>query len=118
MGIFGNDKEQDTRLDALESHVRAISEAIQQNQLDVIKLRLSLVRMESLLGDKVDRGAVDPAISALNEQLGAAREEYDRMAAAATDSWATLHAGASDAVSSLRSAVEEAALRVEQELEQ
>ena len=116
MGIFGTDKEQDARLDALESHIRAISEAIHQNQLDVIKLRLALVRMESLLGDKMNTGDVDPAISALNEQLGVAREEYDRMAASAADSWATLHAGATDAVSSLRAAVEEAAERVEQEL--
>ena len=118
MGLFGNDKEQDARIDALESHIRAISEAIQQNQLDVIKLRLALIKMESAVGAKVDAGEIDPAISALNDQLGDARDEYERMAAAAADSWATLHAGATDAVASLRSAVEEAAERVERELQQ
>lgn len=117
MGIFGNDKEQDARIETLESHVRAISEAIQQNQLDVIKLRIALIRMESLLGDKIDSGDVDPAIASLNEQLGVARNEYDRMAAAAADSWASLHAGATDAVASLRASVEEAAARVEQEIQ-
>ncbi len=116
MQLFGHDKDQDTRIDALESHIRAISEAIQQNQLDVIKLRIALIRMESLLGDKVDSADVDPAVATLNEQLGFARDEYDRMASAAADSWATLHAGATDAVASLRSSVEEAAARIEQEL--
>lgn len=117
MSLFATDKEQDARLDALESHIRAISEAIHQNQLDVIKLHLALIRLESQLGEKVDAGDVDPAISALNEQLAAARKDYDRMAAAAEDSWSTLHAGATDAVTSLRAAVQEAAERIERELQ-
>jgi hypothetical protein len=117
MGLFGNDKEQDTRLDALESHVRAISESIQQNQLDLISLHLSLIRMERTVGGKVNADEVDPGMVALNEQLGVAREEYQRMSAAAADGWATLHAGASDAVSTLRSSVEAAAARIEEEMD-
>jgi hypothetical protein len=116
MGIFGNDKEQDARIDALEAHVRAISEAIQQNQLDVIKLGIGLIRMEAMVNDKVDADDVDPAIVSLNEQLGVAREEYQRMSAAAADSWATLHAGATTAVDSLRDSVEEARERIEREM--
>ena len=117
MGIFGNDKEQDARIDALESHVRAISEAIQQTQLDVMKVNISLIRTERLLGDKIASADVDPGIVALNEQLGVAREEYEKMSAAAEDSWTTLHAGASDALATLRSSVEDAAARVQQELQ-
>ncbi len=116
MGLFGNDKEQDARIDALESHVRAISESIQQTQLDVMKVNISLIRMESTLGDKVSSGDVDAGIVALNEQLGVAREEYEKMAAAAEESWTTLHAGASDALTILRSSVEAASERVQQEL--
>ena len=115
MGIFGNDKEQDARIDALESHVRAISEAIQQTQLDVMKVNISLIRTERLLGDKIATADVDPGIVALNEQLGVAREEYEKMSAAAEESWTTLHAGASEALATLRSSVEEAAARVQQE---
>jgi len=117
MGIFGNDKEQDTRIDALESHVRAISESIQQTQLDVMKVNISLIRTERLLGDKVSSADVDPGMVALNEQFGVARDEYEKMSAAAEDSWATLHAGASDALATLRSSVEDAAARVHQELQ-
>ncbi len=115
MGIFGNDKEQDARIDALESHVRAISEAIQQTQLDVMKVNISLIRTESVLGEKVSSADVDPGIVVLNEQLGVARQEYEKMSAAAEESWTTLHAGASDALATLRSSVEEAAARVQQE---
>ena len=115
MGLFGNNKEQDARIDALESHVRAISEAIQQTQLDVMKVNISLIRTERLLGDKLSSADVDPGIVALNEQLGVARDEYEKMSAAAEDSWATLHAGATDALATLRNSVEEAAARVQQD---
>lgn len=117
MGIFGNDKEQDARIDALESHVRAISEAIQQTQLDVMKAKISMIRLERMLGDKVSTDNLDPAIVALNEQLGVARDEYERMSAAAADSWAMLHEGAARSLATLRNSVEEAAARVQQELE-
>ena len=117
MGLFGNDKEQDARIDALESHVRAISESIQQTQLDVMKVNISLIRTEQLLGDKLSSADVDPGIVSLNEQLGVARVEYEKMSAAAEDSWATLHAGATDALATLRISVEDAAARVQQELQ-
>ena len=116
MGLFGSSKEQDARLDALESHVRAISEAIQQTQLDVMKTKISMIRLEAMLSDKVAKDDVDPALVTLNEQLGIAREEYDKMSAAAEEAWATLHADAVESFELLRSSVEEAAARVEQEL--
>ena len=116
MGLFGTDKEQDARIDALESHVRVISEAVQQTQLDVMKTNISLIRMEAMLVDKVSAEDVDPAFVALNEELGAARQDYERMSAAAADSWATLHEGAAESLATLRNSVEEAAARVKQEL--
>ncbi len=116
MALFGNDKEQDVRLDALESHVRAVSEALQQNQLDCAKLHISLIRMEAQLGEKISTDDVDPSIIVLNEQLAVARTEYEKMSEAATESWSTLHAGATEALSTLRDSVEEAAARVGEEL--
>jgi len=117
MGLFGNDKEQDARIDALESHVRAISEAIQQNQLDVMKLHISMIRMDATVGKKVSTKDIDPGIVSLNEQLGVARQEYEKMSAAAEESWSTLHAGATVAMATLRSSVEAAAARVQQEMQ-
>jgi hypothetical protein len=81
-----------------------------------MKVNISLIRTESLLGDKVSSADIDPGIVVLNEQLGVARQEYEKMSAAAEESWTTLHAGASDALATLRSSVEEAAARAQQEL--
>lgn len=117
MGLFGNDKEQDARIDTLESHVRAMTEAVQETQLDVMKVNISLIRMESMLGGKVSAEDVDPAVVALNEELGVAREEYEKMAAAAEESWTTLHDGATDALATLRSSVQQASDRVAQEFQ-
>ena len=116
MSLFTTDKEQDARLDALESHLRAMSEAVQQSQLDVMKVNISLIRMESMLGEKVATADIDASILELNEQLGVAREEYEKMSAAAEESWATLHEGATDAMAALRGSIEEAAERVAREL--
>jgi len=116
MGLFGNDKEQDARIDALEAHVRAMTEAVQMNQLDVAALHILMLGVQAQVDEKLSKDAVDPSIVALNEQLAVARQEYDKMSTAAADSWSTLHAGATEAVSTLRSSVEEAADRIEKEL--
>ena len=58
MGLFGNDSEQDARLDAMESHLRAMSESIQQTQLDVMKTKISMIRLEAMLGDYLSRCGV------------------------------------------------------------
>ncbi len=112
MGLFGNDKEQDARLDAHESHLRAMTEALQMNQLDVARLHIMLIGLEGQVSGKVSADDVDPAITALNEQVGVARDEFDKVSDAATDSWSTLHAGATEALSTLRNSVEEAAARM------
>ena len=116
MGIFGNDEEQNARIDALESHIRAVSEAVQQTQLDVMKTKIAMIRLEKMLGDKVSSDEVDPVFATLNEQLGVARDEYDKMSSAAADVWQTLHGGAAESLDALRASVEDAAARVEKEL--
>ena len=116
MGLFGNDAEQDARLDSIESYLRALSEVVHQNQLDSIALRMQLVRLEAQLSDKVSSEDIDPSFVTLNEQVAAAREEIERAADAAADSWSTLQAGAAEALATLRSSAEEAAVRIEQEI--
>lgn len=115
MSLFTTDKEQDARLDAVENHLRAMSEAVQQTQLDVMTVNISLIRLESNLGEKVSTEDVDASILSLNEQLGIAREEYEKTAAAAEESWVTLHDGAASALSTLRSSVQQASDRIARE---
>ena len=113
MGLFGNDKEQDARIDAIEYHVRLVSDALQQGQLDIAALTVKVISLQSQLGDKLSEEDFDPSVMALNEQLAAARIEIGKVSSAATESWASLHSGASDALSTLRTAVESASAEVE-----
>jgi hypothetical protein len=116
MGLFGNDTEQDERLDAMEAFVRALAEAVHQNQLDSISLGVALIRMEAQISGKVAAADVDPGLVEFNEQLGVAREEAKKAAEAASDSWAALQAGATDALATLRVSADEAKARIEREI--
>ena len=116
MGLFGTDKEQDARLDTLESHIRVISEALQQNQLDVSSLRITLIGLQAQMDEKMSADDFDPGIVVLNEQLAVARKEFDKLSSAATDSWSTLHAGATEALSTLRNSVEVAASQIGEQI--
>ena len=116
MGLFGNDDEQDARLDALESHVRNLSDVSQRTQLDVATLTVKLIGLQAQVDDKLSPDDFDPSIIALNDQLATARRELEKTSAAASDSWSTLHAGASDALNTLRNSVDEASNELQQKL--
>ena len=116
MGLFGNDKEQDARLEAIEYHVRLISDALQQGQLDLAALTVKVMGLQAQMGDKVSASDVDPGVFALNEQLAEARVELDKASTAATESWSALHAGANEALQALRQNVSAAATELEAKL--
>ena len=108
MGIFGNDDEQNARLDALENHVRNLSDGVQQNLLDLVELRVTMIAMRAQIGQRLSNDDV-----ALNEQLGAARIDIDKAAEAATESWTAMHAGAAESLRILRASAAEATARVD-----
>ena len=116
MGLFGNDEQQDARLDALEIHIRELTETAIQGALDIAALRVTQINLQNQIDGKVAADDVDPAIVALNEQLGVAREELKKAAAAAEDSWVTLNAGAQEAMNALRKSVEAASADLERNL--
>ena len=105
MGIFGDDKRQDERLNALESHIRELTQVVQANQADLAESRISILAVQAKLDDKISASDVDPTIVKLNEDLAAARKELDRSAAAASDSWAELQSGVNDAFKTLSKSV-------------
>jgi len=115
MGLFGDDKRQDERLDALEAHIRILTESAQQTQLDIAEVQITLMETKSLLGQLQDQlgqklsvDEIDPMISKLNEQLGSARDRYNEVSQAADESWATLQDGAHESYETLRSSVRDA----------
>ena len=112
IGLFGRDDQQDERMDNLEGHIRALTELVQQNQLDMAALRIDLMGLQAHVNEKLSASDFDPTIMELNEELAEARGRYEEVSDAATDSWTTLQAGATDAYNSLRSSLESAAARI------
>ncbi len=116
MSLFGNDKEQDARLDAIEYHVRLISDALQQGQLDIASLSVKLISIQAQIESKLSEEDFDPSVIALKGQLEEARIELDKASSAATDSWSVLHAGSTKLLSALRKSVANAASELEEKL--
>ena len=114
MGIFGDDKKQDERIAALEEHVRALTETVQANQLDLAEGRIAILALQSKVDEKVSAADVDPAMVKLNQELGVARRQLEEASNAASESWATLQTGVQGAFETLRTSVREAADRIKE----
>ena len=120
MGLFGDDKLQNQRLDALEQHIRVLTETVQQNQLDIAACRIGILAIQAeinaaaeaiqnRLDEKVSTSEVDPMLQQLNTELGQARARLEESSQAATETWGTLQGGLREAFDTLRTSVEEAA---------
>lgn len=105
MGIFGDDKRQDERLDALENHIRELTQVVQGNQADLAESRISILGVQARLDEKISVADIDPTIVKLNDDLAVARKELDQSAAAASESWAELQGGVNDAFKRLSKSV-------------
>lgn len=120
MGLFGDDKKQDERLDALEQHIRVLTETVQQNQLDITACRIGILAVQAeldvaaeaiqkRLDEKVSTSEIDPVLQELNTELGQARERLEESSQAAVETWGTLQGGLRESFETLRSSVDEAA---------
>jgi uncharacterized coiled-coil DUF342 family protein len=110
---------QDERLNALEAHIRVLTEIQQQNQLDITENNILLIEAHGMIaalqdqvGKKVDTDAVDPALGDLNDKLSAAREKLQELSQAASESWATLQNGIRESADTLRTSAREARARL------
>ena len=119
MGLFGDDKKQDERLDALEQHIRVLTESVQQNLLDTAGCRIRILAIESEmeaaaeaiqkgLDKKISTDEVDPVVQELNSKLGQVRQRLEESSQAAEETWTTLQGGLRDAFETLRTSVDEA----------
>ncbi len=82
MGIFGDDKLQDQRIAALERHVRALTETVQANQVDLAAGWIAILALQAQVDEKVSSSDVDPTLGELNQQLAAARNQLEKSSAA------------------------------------
>jgi hypothetical protein len=114
MGLFGDDNLQDARLDALEAHVRRLTEMLQENQIELFATQIAALALQAQIDEKVSADDVDPVIAELNTGLGQARERAQAAQAAASESWATLQDGAQSAADTMRASVAAARSRLQQ----
>jgi len=112
MGIFGDDKLQDQRIAALEQHVRALTETVQANQVDLAAGWIAILALQAQVDEKVSSSDVDPTLGELNQRLAAARKQLEESSAATSESWVTLQGGVRDAFATLRTSVNQAAERI------
>jgi uncharacterized membrane protein HdeD (DUF308 family) len=93
---------EDFRLDELESHVRANAETLQEVQVAQAVIAVGLRAVASELGTKVSAGDVDPAISAVNEQMKEARGKMEKAAGESKEAWSAAQKDAQAAFEDLR----------------
>jgi hypothetical protein len=112
MGLFGDDNLQDQRLNALENHVRRLTETVQANQVDLAASWIAILALQAQVDEKISAEEVDPTIGKLNDQLGAARTKLDEASNAASESWTTLQDGVHSSFETLRKSVHDANERI------
>lgn len=108
MGLFGNDQEQDERLDAIEEWLQGLTKVVQQHKLDTVELKLELMKLRSQLGDKLSEQDFDPAIMQVSAGISEARELARQAASAAEEGWQKMQTSALDALDELNAALDEA----------
>jgi len=96
----------------LENHIRALTETVQANQVDLAAGWIAILVLQAEINEKVSSSDIDPTLGALNEQLRDARNQLDNSTAAASESWATLQNGVRESFETLRSSVHEATDRI------
>jgi hypothetical protein len=112
MGIFGDDKFQDARLDALELHLRSLTETVQANQVDLMGAWIAILALQAEIDEKVAAEDVDPTLGMLNTQLAEARTQLEQVSTAASESWAVMQTGVHDSFETLRTSMHDAAGRI------
>ncbi len=113
MGIFGNDKEQDARIDAIEEWLQGLTAVVQKNHLATSQLRIDLMQLQSGVESKLAEGDFDPAIMQLNDQLANARVKYEEAKASAASNWASLQENSMLALEELDRELQAAADRMD-----
>jgi len=108
MGLFGDDKLQDQRLDALEAHIRKLTETVQNTQADLAAGQIALMVVQLQLDEKISADEVDPTLIELNTKLADARKRMEEAKEAGEESWKMLESGASESFKKLGQSINQA----------
>lgn len=106
----------DQRLEALERHVRAGLSSLQNTQIVLVAHTAMLLALDNELRKKVAAEEVDPAIRKLNAELGEARAQMERAAAATAEAWDAAQTEANRSFEALHESAAEVVERLQKEL--
>jgi len=109
MGLFGNDQEQDARLDAIEDWLQGLTRVVQQHQLNTAELRLDLLKLQSGVEQKLSEDDFDPAVMQLSDKIAEARVVAQQAAEAAGEGWAKIQQSAINSLEDLNNELARAA---------
>jgi len=115
MSLFGNDKAQDARLDAIEDWLQGLTGVVQKNNLATSLLRIELMELQSSIDEKLSKEDFDPAVIQLNDHLAQARVKYEKAKSAAAENWTSLQQGAMQALEDLDRELQDAADRMDED---
>ncbi len=115
MSLFGNDKEQDARLDAIEDWLQGLTGVVQKNHLATSQLRIDLMKLQSGVDEKLSEEDFDPTVMQLNDRLAQARVKYEEAKSAAAENWTSLQHSAMQALEELDQELQEAAERMDED---
>jgi uncharacterized protein (DUF342 family) len=104
MGLFGDDKLQDQRLDSLEAHIRKLTETVQNIQADLAAGQIALMVVQLQLDEKISADEVDPTLIELNTKCKRMEEAKE----AGEESWKMLESGASESFKKLGQSINQA----------
>lgn len=106
VGLFGNDEEQDARLDEIERRMRRVVEQVSQLSVDLSVTRVELLKTRVAVDSAVKDDDLDPVFGEFNESIKATRAKLEEAQAAADESWAMLQDGSDRSLAALREGVD------------
>jgi len=109
MSIFGADKEQDQRLDAIEEHLRTLTDDLARARLGIAGNRAVVLGLQATIEEKLQADDFDPAIMEFSEQLGKARVVFGQVEAATNEQWVAMQGQLSESLDAAEAFLEEAA---------
>ena len=108
MGIFGNDREQDRKIDGMEEWLQGLTRIVQQHKLELVELKLEVKSLQAQMGEKVSARDVDPSIVRFNDRLAEARELARQASQSADENWRSLQEKAMSALDEIYNDIEQA----------
>jgi hypothetical protein len=115
VSIFGADKEQDQRLDAIEEHLRTLTDDLARARLGIAGNRAVVLGLQATIEEKLQADDFDPAIMEFSEKLGKAREVYGQLEEATNEQWAAMQGQLNESLDAAETFLEETAEKLNSE---